>query len=261
MKTRDLEISEFTFDLRKALVSENIGANQNELVDSRRCPECAGVMGLSLLLTASQYDFYRTFLNALGIPNAMDFINNIDVLLRVVLLIYYIAYAIALYVNEWIDIELGKAEEAYIVIFVTSMSLFLTERLSGRFKFTKSLTCFEYQERLASAFINRSNFAGPYSAITVIAVYVLIASGMSVVMLFALTILTFEMDAAAFALVALSFASEVLYTLARFGRFKELTEQSWTAAYAASAHSSFTTLVSVPFVSVYIVFVATRQSE
>ena len=63
----DIEANEFSFDLRRALVTTEVGSKA-ELLDERRCPECQCLVGLSLFLTASQYDAYRVFLKALGIP-------------------------------------------------------------------------------------------------------------------------------------------------------------------------------------------------
>ena len=52
--------------------------------------------------------------------------------------------------------------------------------------------------------------------------------------------------------------AEVMYTLARLGRFKAIAEQSRTALYAASVHTTFTTFLSLPVAIVYIVFAVTR---
>ena len=255
----DLESNvEFTFDLRRALVAEDIGA-KNTLVDERRCPECSGVMGLSLLLTASQYDAYRVFLRALGVPSAMTLISNADVVMRVCLLIFFISYSVAFYMHGWVDISMGPASTAFFGVFATSLVLYSVERLASRNRFAVSNRWGYYLERFGPSLINRNNFAGPLSAVGAMAIYALVVTGMCIVMLSALTILSYENDIAALVLVCASFASELLYTLARLGRFKGITEQGWAAAYAASLHSSFTTSVSAPTTMVYIVFLLSRD--
>ena len=147
------------------------------------------------------------------------------------------------------------------MIFSVSLAFYLVERHASRFEFTASQSWEFYVENFASSLLDRRNFAGPLTAIAVMAVYALVAGGMCLVMLSALTILSYETDTAALALVCASFGTEVLYTLARFGRFKEITEQGWPAAYAASLHSTFTTTVSVPTVVVYVVMIVSRVPE
>lgn len=252
---------EFTFDLRSALATTAVGS-KGTLPDERRCPECEGVVRLSLFLTASQYDAYRVFLTALGIPDAIEFFSGLDIFLRVCLLIFFISYAVAISVHGWIEINLGRASMIYFASFAASLAFYVSERLVGRFnEYSTSLDWAFYLERFGASLYNRKKFAGAQSAILVCAIFIFGACAMCLVMLEALTILTTDNDAAALVLVCSCFAIEVLYTLARLGRFKALSEQGWEASYIASFHTTFTTTLSVPISVVYIVMLVTRQPE
>jgi len=250
---------EFTFDLREALVTKDVGSN-GVYVEESKCPQCTGLVGLSLFLTASQYDVYRVFLRSLGIPAAIEFIGRVDIVLRCCLFLFFISYAVAIYVHGSVDIELGGASMIYFASFTTSLAFYVGERLARQFdKYVTSRPWMYYVERFAMALYDRKNFAGPKSALLVSAVFVLSACGMSLVMLFALTILRYDNDAAALVLVCSCFAAEVVYTLARLGRFKALTEQGWQAAYIASFHTTFTTTLSFPITVVYVIMLLTRD--
>lgn len=217
-------------------------------------------MGLSLLLTASQYDFYRVFVTALGIPSSMKLIPNLDMLARAVLLIFSMSYAVVLMVRGWPDVQLGNSASLFFALFLVSVLLFLLERLSGRYKLEGAEDNFRYLERLSAAMLSRRNFAGPLSAVAVVTVYFTLAAGVATVMLAALTFLSSGADNAAFSYLCTAFSAELLYVLARFQHFKRITSQGWEAAYAASLHATFATTLYFPVYIVYIAMLAARHN-
>ena len=255
---------EFTFDLRRALVVQEVGekgpVSTQEAKSETRLICLSNIAWIALLVTASQRDAYFTLLRAINITSMINLVNMLDVLMRFILFIFFASYAAAFYAQGWVDINLGSASTAYFVVFCMSICLFLGERLAGRYgnMYEVYKDWFVYAEALLPAVLGRTKFAGPISAFVITSVYIAVAAGMCVVMLSALTILSAESDAPAVALICMTFATESIYTLARLGTFKTITEQSWTATYVASLHTFFTTTISVPTSVVYIYVLVSR---
>jgi hypothetical protein len=213
------------------------------------------VFGVGLLLTASYYDAYRRLLTALGVPSAINFVSYADVFLRSSTLMYALVWVLlAMTGNMPAYDEPSETALIFYVVFNISLLLYTTERLVGRYRLEDGVTQWEdHAERFFSSLINRAPFTGPFSGLLASLVVASLSAAVSTATYFCVAILGTEENAFATVFLAFAFASEIIYTVARLGRFKAISEQSTAARTAASLHTLFTTSFSTPVTILYFV--------
>lgn len=261
----DTESPEFTFDLRKAMLSGETGAAAGEKGSGsgeEAYRECSGILGLSLLLTASYYDAYRSFFDAIGIRYGIQVIGWIDVAVRCGVLVFAWTWLSIIVADERTSYDnMNGLGVMYYVVLNISLFMYLVERLVGRYRLDDGVTSFEaHLDRFFSSLGNRRPFTGPLSGMLASLIITAMAASVSATAFYSLCILSDGSENVAIAFVCCLFASEILYTVARLGRFVAISKQSLDARAFASVHTLFTTSFSTPISILYIVAYSWRET-
>jgi hypothetical protein len=256
----DADTNEFTFDLRRIVLTE-AGVGE-AFVPSKEdnCNVCSGFFGIGVLLTASYYDAYRRMLKAFGCPSLMAAIDGFEIFMRVVGFLMSVVVG-ALAASEARQIAgLTRLSIMYLMVLYISILLYLLERLAGRTRISspKEYRWEDYVDSFAMSFVDRRPYAGPLSTLLGLLFNIAFMGVVATAALLATAELNNTRDPLSLSLVCVLFACELLYTVARLGRFKAITEQSWVAYYAACMHTLFITSFSFPMGVIYIIVCSTQ---
>tara|TARA_B110001452_G_scaffold217544_1_gene189115 strand:+ start:3002 stop:3823 length:822 start_codon:yes stop_codon:yes gene_type:complete len=261
----DPESAEFTFDLRKAMLGGETSAAAGEkgsVSDENAYRDCSGVLGLSLLLTASYYDAYRSLFSAIGIPYGIQVVGWMDIVLRCSVLVFAWTWLSIIVADGRTKYDtMNGIGVVYYVVLNISLLMYLAERLVGRYRLDDGVTGFDvHLDRFFSSLGNRRSFTGPFSGFIASLIVTAMVASLSATAFYSLCILSDGNEPAAFAFVCCMFASELFYTVARLGRFVAISKQSLNARAVASVHTLFTTSFSTPISILYIVAYNWREA-
>lgn len=257
---------ELHFDLRsvvtRAAASANVGVGVGNPTDAP-----AGGSGIQffstfnfgVLFTASLWDAYYRLLRFLKFLAFVDFLDSLDVLLRMILLMLSVVQVVDFWImNTPESTELEIMGYSFYAIACLSVVFHLLERLVGRYVRDAPTEGGKPEDQLPLQLVNRAKFANVFNAAVITLAYIAMATALLLSVLTHLMKLEDGLDNVSLGFIIYYLVCEVVHAFARMPRFRDIAQQSATAAHLAGTQTLLTLCVSLPFGVMFCVH-ASRQ--
>ena len=257
---------ELHFDLRsvvsRAAATTNIGVDPPKPGDAAVASSDSqffSTFSFGILFTASLWDAYYRLLRFLKFLPFVDLLDSLDILLRMILMMLSVVQVVDFWImNTPETTELEIMGYSFYTIACVSVGLHLLERLVGRYVRDAPAEGGKPEDQLPLQLVNRAKFANVFNAIVITTAYIAIATALLLSVLTHLMKLESGVQNVSLAFIIYYLVCEVVHAFARLPRFREIAQQSATAAHLAGTQTLLTLCVSLPFGVMFCVH-ASRQ--
>lgn len=217
------------------------------------------LFGGGVVLAASMWDLYYRSLRLCGALFIIDIVELVEIIVRVMLIVV----SVVQFVEYWLvesarTVEMDMLAWLFWALALTSCLLYCSERLYGRYVRDTPAVGNDIEDTLPLQMVNRAKFSSIGIAVVVTSTYAFVTVCIVMVLMVHLTTLQTGMNTVALASVALFVTADVVHSISRLSRFKEIVDQGWENANLAGFHTFVTTCMVLPVGLVLCVHVSGR---